>query len=135
MLNRGLAFAGRPGDLQELFTHAEKVGFDRAFSEFLDEFYVAPVQSALDVPVPPTQGPEVRAFLAATVEELAQEWGFKVPEWVRGEVLPSPIVWEIHRGVLPPESAAKVSAIVGRSTPPTFRKHGILVRASVLTRF
>ena len=135
MLNRGLAFSGRPGDLQELFTHAKKVGFDRAFSEFLDEFYVAPVQAALDVPAPADQPAETRAFLAAACEELAREWGFKIPDWVHAEVLPSPIVWEIHRGILPAESAAKVAAIVGKLTPPTFRRHGILVRASVLTRF
>ena len=137
-MKRGLAYAGRPGDMQELFTHWRQVGFRRAFAEFLDEFYVCPAQEALDVPPPPGVEPEFRAFLAATVETLALDWGFSVPAWAQAQdaILDTPICWEIWRApsTYHPEDRERIARIVEKEAPTVFRQHGILVRANVISR-
>lgn len=134
MIRRGLNYAGRPGDLPELFLHEQHVGFCRAFGEFLDEFYVEPCQEALSTPPPAGTSPEMRAFLAGTVEALAEAWELERPLWAAQEVLPQPIVWEVLRGAFPPEDEPRLRPIIEKQTPEAFRRHGILVRASVLNR-
>ena len=135
---RGMAYAGRPGDMQELFTHWRQVGFKRAFSEFLDEFYTCPAQEALDAEPPAGIEPEFRAFLAATVETLALDWGYTVPVWTQAPsaVLATPICWEIWRApsTYHPEDRERIARIVEKEAPTIFRQHGILVRANVISR-
>ena len=135
MKHRGLAHSGRPGDFQELMTRARVVGFSNAFGEFLDEFYRDPCQQALDIPPPPEISLELEAFLAGTAEALAATWGLAPPTWaVGGPVLPREVIWEIRQGSFPREDEERVRPIIERQTPEAYRRHGILVRASVLNR-
>lgn len=135
---RGLDYAGRPGDMAELFIQWRKVGFARAFGEYLDEFYTCPAQEALDPEPPSGIEPEFRAFLAAVVESLALEWEFNVPEWCQREntVLTNPICWEVWRApsTYHPDDRERIRRIVEKEAPTVFKQHGILVRANVLSR-
>ena len=135
MKQRGLAHSGRPGDFQELMTRARVAGFSNAFGEFLDEFYQDPRQEALDVPPPTEVRLELEAFLAGTAEALAAAWDLVAPTWAaEGPVLPREVIWEIYQGSFPKEDEERVRPIVERQTPEAYRRHGILVRASVLNR-
>ena len=128
---RGFAHSGRPGTIPELLTHGATVGFSRAFAEFLDEFYDHPDPRALEVP-PDDVGPEMVAFLAAMAEALAESMGWAVPRWTRLAVVSPPVVWEVFTGALP--DAPRIREILTKQAHPTFRRHGILVRGSVLAR-
>lgn len=135
MKQRGLVHSGRPGDFQELMTLARVVGFSNAFGGFLDEFYRDPCQGALDVPPPSEVSLELEAFLAGTAEALAATWNLAPPAWaVGGPVLPREVIWEIYRGRFLKEDEERVRPIIERQTPEAYRRHGILVRASVLNR-
>ena len=128
---RGFAHNGRPGTIPELLTHGATVGFRRAFVEFLDEFYRCPSPAALEDP-PDDVGPEMVAFLAAMAEALAESMGWAVPRWTRLAVVSPPVVWEVFTGALP--DAPRIREILTKQAHPTFRRHGILVRGSVLAR-
>ena len=135
---RGLAHSGRPGDMGELWQVWRKRGFRAGFSEFLDEFYLHPSAGALDTAPPNGIDPEYRAFLAATCETLALDHQIPVPEWTQrvNATLDTPICWELFRGTAPchPNDRETLTEIIAQSTPEVFRRHGILVRANVLSR-
>lgn len=129
---RGLAFSGRPGDMQEFFDVWRLRGFAASFSDFLHEWYASPCAEALKVPPPRKVQPEFRAFLAAVVETLALDHGFEVPDWCFAPEarLEAPICWEVFRC---DENHRDLRPIELRSTPTIFRQHGIYVKANVLS--
>ena len=131
---RGLQVSGRPADLPELWARAAFVGFGRAFTEYLDEFYAIPAQSALDIPPPEGIQAEYRAFLAATVETLALDYRLRVPDWALTEILPEAICWEAFRKAIPEAALDEMKDAITQQTPTVFRQHGIHVRANVLRR-
>lgn len=134
MTPRGMAVTGRPGDLGELWARAAHVGFGRAFTEFLDEFYSSPSEVALATPPPEGVAAEYRAFLAAAAETLALDFGLPAPSWAFDEILPQTICWEEFRKAIPAESVEEMRPIITRQTPTVFRQHGISVRANILKR-
>lgn len=131
---RGLQASGRPGDIPELWDRAAFVGFGRAFTDYLDEFYAIPAQAALDIPPPEGTQAEYRAFLAATVETLALDHGFRVPDWALTEILPEAICWEAFRKIIPSQTLTEMKDAIAHHAPTVFRQHGIHVRANVLRR-
>ena len=129
---RGLSHSGRPGTIPEMLTHGATVGFRRAFAEFLDEFYRNPAPEALSLP-PDDVSPEMTAFLAGMVEALAESLNYPVPMWARLAMVSPPVPWEVYTGSIP--DSPLVRDAISKSAHPTFRRHGILVRGSVLARF
>lgn len=123
-----------PTTLADLWVQAARVGFGRAFTGFLDEFYSCPTAEALATPPPEGAPAEYRAFLAAVAETLALDFGFQAPTWAFEEILPEAICWEEFRNVLPKDALTKLRPIIARQTPTVFRQHGIHVRANVLRR-
>ena len=128
----------RPGNMVELMDHWRKLGFSRAFVDYLDEFRARPSQRALDPEPPSGVDPEFRAFLAATVESLAHAHGLKIPGWTQrpNARLQTPVCWELFRRSrdYAPEDYDQITQATERVTPPVFRQHGILVKANVLQR-
>lgn len=135
---RGLSYSGRPGNMLELFKSWRQRGFATSFSEFLDEFKQSPDPAALQEEPPHGIPQEYRAFLAATCEMLAVSAGFPVPEWCNrpNAVLPEPVCWDLFRSstLCHPDDRETYSAKVAMDTPAPFKRRGILVRASVLSR-
>ncbi len=128
---RGIAHSGRPGTLPELVALIPTRGLGRAFSEFLDEFYRIPSPEAVELP-PTEADPKTRAFLAGLADALCEIMGWTAPAWVAEEVVSPPVIWEVHHGALP--DTPRVHAAIQKLAHPTFRRHGILVRPSVLSR-
>ena len=106
--------------------------FDLCLREFLDGFRARPSQRSLD-PEPRRLAGEVEggavfdAYLAATAEALATEFGLDTPAWTRREsrVLPRPwfaLPWAGMRAVLLLES------------PAAFRSRNLFVSANALSR-
>lgn len=80
----GYARSGRPANYVELATMVTATGdFERAWSEFLQEFYRYKSVSFLELPVPRAIPLERRAFLAAAAEFLCLEFDLAVPSWTQ----------------------------------------------------
>jgi hypothetical protein len=107
--------------------------FDRCLAEFLDEFYCAPNDEALqDAPalIAPSRGAPGRvqdAYLAATAEELARTFHLEFPEWTLDQerVLHRP--WFASR-------LAALRAVLILESPPAFRSRNLFVSENALSR-
>ena len=109
----------RPKSLCEVAqATAEGDSFERSFANFLDEFYAAPSEAALDpepVLLAPVFGDFVQdAYLAATAEELARAHRFPCPRWTAAESR------KLHRPWFASQLAS-LRAVLLLESPPGFR--------------
>lgn len=124
----------RPATLAEVAarSRSDRENFQFHLSEFLDEFYMDPGaaerQDRLD-PVPRFLGdPELDAWLCASAEYLAEQWGVEAPSWVEdaaGGRLTAPCY---------PTELPRLRAVLRRESPPAFRRRNLFVEAEPLRR-
>lgn len=107
--------------------------FDRCLANFLDEFYAAPNAVALSFE-PELLAPQVGevgrvqdAYLAATAEHLACNYGLAVPAWVAAEVRKLHHPWFAS-------SLAALRAVLILESPAAFRSRNIFISENALTR-
>jgi hypothetical protein len=107
--------------------------FDRCLASFLDEFYAAPDAAALSA-APELLAPklgepgQVRdAYLAATAEQLACDYGFCLPAWVGGDDR------KLHRPWFASPLAA-LRAVLLLESPAAFRSRNLFISQNALTR-
>jgi hypothetical protein len=107
--------------------------FDLCLANFLDGFYASPAADGLSPPPPmlaPTQGEIGRvrdAYLAATAEELARQFGLPVPDWTANA----------NRALHKPwfaSSLASLRAVLLVESPPAFRARNLFVSENALSR-
>jgi hypothetical protein len=107
--------------------------FDLYLSNFLDEFYAAPDQSALVhtpellAPKFGEQGRVQDAYLAATAEYLAAMNHFPIPQWVVGDNR------QLHQPWFASQLAS-LRAVLLLESPATFRARNLFVSENALTR-
>ena len=124
----------RPKTLAEVAVLAmQGDSFDRCLANFLDEFYAAPNAAALvDMPVLLAPlfseiGRVQDAYLAATAEELARAFAFRVPPWVADETR------QLHRPWFASPLAA-LRAVLLLESPAAFRSRNLFVSEDALSR-
>jgi len=124
----------RPKTLAEVAAlTAEGDDFDRCLANFLDEFYAAPIATALaDRPalLAPKFGDLGRvqdAYLAATAEELARRFELPWPNWTEGEDR------QLRRPWFATPLAA-VRTVLLLESPPAFRSRNLFVSENALGR-
>jgi len=107
--------------------------FDRCLANFLDGFYAAPTADAL-MAEPPFLAPQnqetgrlMDAYLAATAEELAQQYQFPRPSWTAGDAR------VLHQPCFA-VSLASVRTTLLLESPPSFRARNIFVSSNALSR-
>ena len=107
--------------------------FDRCLANFLDDFYAVPTAAALS-PAPellaPTLGELGRvrdAYLAATAEQLACDYGFSVPAWVATDER------KLHHPWFASPLAA-LRAVLILESPAAFRSRNLFISENALTR-
>ncbi|MCX8037712.1 MAG: hypothetical protein N3D11_11835 [Candidatus Sumerlaeia bacterium] len=107
--------------------------FGRCLANFLDGFYAAPNQAALD-PTPALLAPRFGevgriedAYLAATAEELARAYGLNAPRWIAGEDR------RLHRPWFASELPSLRATLLLES-PTGFRSRNLFVSANALSR-
>jgi hypothetical protein len=124
----------RPKSLAEVARLTlEGDSFDRCLANFLDEFYFAPNEAAL------AGAPEFLAsklgeswrlqdaYLAATAEELARDFGFTCPAWTAA----------VERTLHQPwfaSSLASLRTVLLVESPAGFRARNLFVSANALAR-
>jgi hypothetical protein len=107
--------------------------FDRCLANFLDEFYMAPSESALVEPPAPLEphggelGRVQDAYLAATAEELARHYNLPVPAWTVGEERKLRRPWFAS-------PLAALRAVLLLESPAGFRSRNLFVSENALTR-
>jgi len=123
----------RPQTLSEVAAAAAGGSFDCSLANFLDGFYTAPCAAALDS-APPLLAPQLGekgrlqdAYLAATAEELARQFGLPSPRWTAGEER------VLHRPWFA-TPLASVRAVLLLESPPSFRARNLFVSANALSR-
>lgn len=99
---KGLALSGRPKNYTEMAEMiAEGATLERAWGEFLHEFYDhRTVDFFLD---PPSRmfSPGRRAILAGAAEYLSIEFGLPVPAWVHDPEYVLPELWDPWEEITP----------------------------------
>lgn len=107
--------------------------FDDCLANFLDEFYAAPNVDALKqepewlAPAMGEPGQVRDAYLAATAEQLACEYGLPIPAWVNsGER-------KLHRPWFASPLAALRTVLLLES-PAAFRSRNIFISENALSR-
>jgi hypothetical protein len=107
--------------------------FEVSLANFLDEFYLAPVESALSespellAPKFSDQGHVEDAYLAATAEHLAAAYQLPIPAWVTDDVRKLHHPWFAS-------SLASLRAVLILESPATFRARNLFVSENALTR-
>jgi hypothetical protein len=106
--------------------------FGMSLANFLDGFYFKPAGEAL-LETPATlkgkveEGEVKDAYLAATAEELARRYKYKMPEWI----------WEeerkLHRPWFAP-SPQSIRGILILESPVGFRSRNLFVSENALSR-
>lgn len=137
--SRGMAVSGRPGNFQELAEMLPRLGWSKVLEEFLDEFYIEPVQEAIATPPPPTLADWMRAELAGIVEVLAEDWadsGITLPDWVTDPTytLNTCFCEEACSCDLTDAERETLMARRMRTTPEPLRRHGVLVPCGTILR-
>ena len=124
----------RPRTLAEVAQLAlQGDSFDRCLANFLDEFYAAPADAALQEP-PALLAPQLGepgkvqdAYLAATAEELARRFALRFPDWTGSEAR------ALHRPWFASPLAA-LRAVLLLESPPAFRARNLFVSENALSR-
>ena len=107
--------------------------FERCLANFLDEFYAAPDAKALaEAPrllAPGLSEPgRVRdAYLAATAEELARAYQFRVPAWTAEETRTLQRPWFASQ-------LESLRAVLLLESPAAFRSRNLFIGQNALTR-
>jgi hypothetical protein len=118
-------------EVAELASHGDS--FDRCLANFLDEFYAAPSATALAqepvllAPRFSDLGRVQDAYLAATAEELAQQFNLQRPTWIDTEVR------KLHRPWFASPMAALRVVLLSES-PAAFRSRNLFVSENALAR-
>ena len=117
--------------IAQLALHGDS--FDRCLANFLDEFYAAPADTALQEP-PALLAPRFGelgklqdAYLAATAEELARRFSLRFPDWTGSEAR------ALHRPWFASPLAA-LRAVLLLESPPAFRARNLFVSENALSR-
>jgi hypothetical protein len=125
---RGIDHGGRPADLAEL-GRAVLMGseFWSAFESFLRNFYLYRDPSFLAKEPPEFLDRKIQAFLAGTVEFLAEQLDLAIPGWVEKPQYFLEEEWDYVSGLpeFPPELAVRIDNRRRRATA-AFRHRNIL---------
>ena len=125
---------GRSENLVELRDALARGGepFAISLGNFLDQFYASPSAGALSAEPAPLAGAVENgdyydAFLAATAEYLATEYGLAVPAWAggRSRFLPEPRVTVRN---------PKLRDLLLSECPAPFKRRGVIVSRDALLR-
>lgn len=121
----------RPRSLAEVVEWGSALGErDAWFREFLDEFYLAPdaaTRAAMLAEEPALIDARANAYLAATAEQLAAEYGLPCPAWVNEKERFLETPWY-------PLDLKSLRPIFDAESPPAFRRRNIFVDGSALYR-
>lgn len=124
----------RPGTLAEVALLTQRGdSFDRCLANFLDGFYADPTEAAL-AGAPHRLGPEMGgrgwmldAYLAATAEQLAGNFGFKMPGWVLSDDRKLDHPWFAS-------NLGAMRAVLLLESPAVFRARNLFISANALSR-
>jgi hypothetical protein len=107
--------------------------FDYCLANFLDDFYAAPGVAAL-LPEPERLalklgelGQVQDAYLAATAEQLARDYGLAIPAWAMSEER------KLHRPWFA-SSLAALRTVLLLESPAAFRSRNLFISENALSR-